>query len=322
MWLIKSDQKTDPQYGKRPTERTIEEQIHNSIIILDKPSGPKSKEIDQLIKKIFNVKKVGHHGTLDPQAIGVLPVALDNATKIMLAFSGLDKEYLGLMHLHKEVEEKILRETAKNFVGKIKQLPPVRSAVARKIREREVYFFEILEIKGRNVLFKIGCQAGTYIRKICSDIGIAMGINAHLSQLKRTKVGPFALKDSYSLDKVKKAYELWKTGDEKLLRKILIPIEYALPHLKKVVISDSAIDPICRGSPLYVGGIVRIQKNIQKEELVAIYSLKEELVALGIAKMTSKEMFKNQKGLAVKTDKVIMKIGTYPRWKSKSAISE
>lgn len=312
MWLIKSEEETNPDYGKNPKDRTVEELIKSSVIIIDKHAGPTSHQITDWVKKIFQVKKAGHSGTLDPEVTGVLPMALENATKAMSVLMGLPKEYVGVMHLHKEIPEDILRNTIARFIGRIKQLPPVKSAVARKLREREIYFFDILEIEGKDVLFHVGTEAGTYIRKLCHDIGVELNVGAHMSELRRIKVGNFTEEQAHSLLEVKDAYELWKEGNEKFLRSILIPVEYAILHVKKVFVKDSPIDAICHGSPLYVSGITRIQEGIEKGDVVVVYSQKEELVALGTAKLTSEEMFRASRGIAVKTDRVFMKIGTYP----------
>ncbi|MEM5793846.1 MAG: RNA-guided pseudouridylation complex pseudouridine synthase subunit Cbf5 [Candidatus Aenigmatarchaeota archaeon] len=246
---------------------------------------------------------------------GVLPVALDNATKAMSVLLGLDKEYVGVMHLHKQVDEEILREGVKKFVGKIVQVPPVRSAVARKPREKRVYFFDILEIEGKDVLFKVGCQAGVYIRKLVSDLGLNLGIGAHLTELRRTKAGNFTEEQAHSLVEIRDAYEFWKEGNEKFLKEILIPVEFAVLHLKRVFVKDSAVDSICHGAPVFCSGLTRIQEGIEKNEIVAVYTLKEELVALGKAVLSSEEMFEKKKGIAIKTDKVFMKPGTYPSFK-------
>ncbi len=247
---------------------------------------------------------------------GVLPVALENATKAMSVLLGLDKEYVGVMHLHKEVKEEILREYVKKFIGKIIQIPPVRSAVARRPREKNIYFFDILEVEGKDVLFKVGCQAGVYIRKLVSDLGLSLGVGAHLTELRRTKAGNFSEDQTHSLLEIRDAYEEWKEGNEKFLREILIPVEFAILHLKRVFIKDSAVDSVCHGSPVFCSGLTRIQEGIEKDETVAVYTLKEELVALGKAILSSKEMFESKKGIAIKTDKVFIKPGTYPSFKS------
>lgn len=314
MWLIKSEEETDPNYGKNPRERSVEELIKSSVIILDKHSGPTSHQIDIWIKDIFKLKKISHVGTLDPKVTGTLPILLENSVKVACVMS-LNKEYVGVMHLHKEIPEGLLRETALNFIGKIVQVPPVKSAVARRPRKREIYFFDILEIEGKDVLFKVGCEAGTYIRKLIHDLGKKLQVGAHMSELRRTKVGNFTEDQAHSLLEVKDAYEFWKDGNEKFLREILIPVEYTILHVKRVFVKDSAIYNITCGAPVYPTGIVRIQEGIVKGETVAVYSLKEELVALGIAKMTSEEMFKGKKGTAIRTDRVFMDKWVYPKFK-------
>lgn len=314
MWLIKSEEETDSNYGKSPNERTIEELIKSSLIVCNKHSGPTSHQITAWVKNIFQVNHCGHAGTLDPAVTGVLPIALENATKAMPVLMGLDKEYVGVMHLHKEVSEELLRQAVPRFIGKIVQLPPVKSAVARRPREREVKFFDILEIEGKDVLFKVGCEAGTYIRKLVHDLGIPLG-GAHMAELRRTKVGNFTEDQSHSLLEIKDCYEFWKEKNGEELRKILIPIEFAILHVKRIFVKDSAIESICNGSPVYPGGIVRIQEGIGRGETVATYSLKEELISLGIAKLESKEMLERKKGIAVRTDRVLMEKGTYPKFK-------
>jgi len=313
MWLIKSEEETNPEYGKNPNNRTVEELIKSSVIILDKHAGPTSHQVTAWLKNIFQINRCGHAGTLDPNVTGVLPVALENAVKAMPVLMGLDKEYVGVMHLHKEIAEELLRETILKFIGKIVQVPPVKSAVARKPREREVKFFDILEIEGKDVLFKVGCEAGTYIRKLCDQVGKSLGIGAHMSELRRTKVENFTEDQAHSLLKVRDAYEFWKEGNERLLREILIPVEHAILHVKRVFVKDSAIANICNGSPVFSKGITRIQEGIVRGEIVAVYSLKEELIALGIAKLTSEEMFKAKRGIAVRTDRVFMKKEVYPK---------
>ncbi len=181
MWYIKTYEETDPEHGKRPEDRSIEEMIKNAVIIVDKHSGPTSHQVTQWVKEIFKVKKAGHAGTLDPKVTGVLPVALDNALKAMSVLMGLDKEYVGVMHLHKDIDiEAVKRVISENFIGEIIQVPPKKSAVARRPRKKKIYFFDILEVDGRDVLFKVGCQAGVYIRKLIDDLGKKLGVGAHM----------------------------------------------------------------------------------------------------------------------------------------------
>src|SRR3989344_1273100 len=143
--LIKKEFETDWNYGQDPNKRKIEELINYGIINLNKPSGPTSHQVSDYVQKILNITKSGHCGTLDPGVTGVLPIALGKATRIVQTLLNAGKEYFGLMHLHKKIEDDLIYKTAEEFVGKIKQLPPIRSAVKRQLRTREIYYLKILE---------------------------------------------------------------------------------------------------------------------------------------------------------------------------------
>ena len=286
-------------------KKSISELISRSVINVNKPSGPTSREVVQEIKDIFKLKRCGHAGTLDPRVSGVLVVALENATKAMPLLMGLDKEYEGILYLHKDVDKKTLEKTiSKYFIGEITQTPPVKSRVARRPRKRMVYSFDILKKDGNDVWFKTKVQAGTYIRKLCSDIGEKLGIRAHMKELWRTKVGHFSLKDSYILSEIKEAYERWKSGDESSLRKILIPIEKAIPHVKRVYVKDFSVSSIRNGAPVLSSDIFGVQGGIEQNETVGIFSSKQELIALGISKTSSKTMLNKKVGV-VRIDRVI-----------------
>jgi len=209
------------------------------------------------------------------------------------------------MHIHKPVEEKTIREVMDKFIGSLTQKPPVRSAVKRVERQRDIYYLNILEIDKQDVLFKVGCQAGTYIRKLCDQIGRKLGTGANMTQLIRTRVGPFNYKDSKTLHEIKDAFE------ENKLNKIILPVESAIQHLPKIWITDTTVDPVCHGSDLAIPGISKLESNINEDDTVAILTLKDELVCLGIAKLTDKKIMENEKGIAVKTKKVFMIRGTY-----------
>jgi len=213
--LVKAKTKTNPNYGKSPDEYTINELLNSGIINLDKPSGPTSHQIDAWVKKILNVEKVGHGGTLDPNATGVLPIGLGDATRALNVLLSAGKEYVGIMKLHKNVDDKKIKEVCTSFIGEITQLPPVRSAVKRVKRKRQIYYLDVLEIKDREVLFCVGCESGTYIRTLVVDIGKKLKSDAHLSELRRTKVGLLNESDSFILQDLKDAYTFWKEDNNK-----------------------------------------------------------------------------------------------------------
>lgn len=310
-FLTKSEEASLSSYGKYPGSRTVEEMIKNGIIILDKPPGPSSHQVDAWIKQILSIDKCSHGGTLDPRVSGVLVIALQNTTKLMPILLSSKKEYVALVYLHRDAPKKDIERVCNDFIGKITQLPPKRSAVARREREREIYYLEILQISERYILMKVGCEAGTYIRRLADDIGKKLGTGAHLQELRRTKSGVFSENQCVTLHKLCDAVAEWKEGNEDQMRKIILPIEIIADSVKSIVIKDSAVDALCNGAPLHSGGISKVQENIERDDWVAILTLKGELIAIGKAFMNSEEMV-TKKGYAVKTDRVLMKKDTYP----------
>ena len=127
--LVKKEAKTSDKFGKNPGDRTIKELLDTGIININKFSGPTSHQVSAYVKDILKLKKAGHSGTLDPKVTGVLPVAIGRATKILQTFLPAGKEYVCIMHIHKEVSNEQLNAVFKKFIGKIKQLPPLKSAV-------------------------------------------------------------------------------------------------------------------------------------------------------------------------------------------------
>lgn len=310
--LTKKESETDGKYGIKPEDRKTKDIINYGIVNINKPKGPTSHQVSDFVQKILKINKSGHSGTLDPAVTGCLPIALGSATKIVQVLLKAGKEYVAIMHLHKEVEEKKLKEVFKEFTGKIRQKPPVKSAVKRVERTREIYYFEILEIEEQDVLFKVGCEAGTYIRKLIHDIGRKLGTGAHMAQLRRTKAGPFTEDTLLTLQDLQDAFHYYKEENkEKYLRKIIQPVENAIEHLPKIWVFDTTVESLCHGSDLKIPGISKLNDKISKNDIVAILTLKGELVALGTADLSSNEILKKEKGIAVKTEKVFMKPGTY-----------
>lgn len=308
---------SDPRYGCRPESRPIRELIRLGVVNLDKPRGPTSHEVSSWVKKILNVRKTGHGGTLDPGVSGVLPVALEDATKVTMALQPAGKEYVCLMVLHREVPEERLMEVLREFTGEIFQRPPVRAAVKRRIRKRHIYYIEPIEIEGKNVLMGVGCEAGTYMRKLCHDIGEALGCGAHMQELRRTKTGPFKEEDSVKLQDLADAYAFWtEDGDEGPLRKVILPVEKAVEHLPKIVIRDGAVDALCHGASLAAPGVVAVDSGISPGSMVAVMTLKGELVELAKAVMSTEQILEAEHGIVAKPERVVMSPGTYPReWK-------
>jgi len=315
--LIKVTAKTNENYGKSPAERTIRELLNNGFINLDKPSGPTSHQVVAWIKEILAVEKAGHGGTLDPAVTGVLPVALGDAARALQVLLVAGKEYVALMKIHKQVDEKKIREVCASFVGQISQMPPLRSAVKRVRRTREIYYLDVLEVQGTEVLFRVGCEAGTYIRTLCVDIGRKLGSGAQLAELRRTRVGNITEATASSLQEVKDAYIFWKEdGTEEGLRKTILPMERLLDVVPKIVVRDSAVDALCHGASLAIPGVVEIDEDIKVGEMAAVLSLKGEGVALVKMVVSSAQVIEKDTGICAHLERVLMNKGTYPSiWK-------
>jgi H/ACA ribonucleoprotein complex subunit 4 len=320
--IAKASETTNPDYGFSSLDNLpIAFLLENGVISLDKPAGPTSHEVATWVRNILNVDRVGHGGTLDPGVTGVLPTGVGNATKAMQALLHAGKEYVCLLELHQKTDEEDIRRVLQEFVGKLYQKPPLRSSVKRVLRVREVYYNHILEIKGRLVVFRVGSQAGTYIRKLCFDIGEALGVGGHMRELRRTRVGNFREDEHLcSLYDLKDAFIFWKEdGDETLLRRYLQPVEFAVGHLPVIKVRDSAVDAICHGANLAATGVVQLSTGIKKDDMVAIKTLKDEIIALARSKESSERIAKAKSGIVANSERVLMTRGRYPQlWKKRS----
>jgi len=250
----------------------------------------------------------------------VLPVALQRMTRVVGSVIHSDKEYVCVMQLHKPVEEERLREVLNMFVGTIYQRPPLRSSVKRALRTKRIHRIDLLEYTGKYALLHIECEAGTYMRKLCWDAGLILGVGAHMRELRRTRTGPFH-EDRNLVWMNHIAYALIRLreeGKDDLLRKYVLPGEYSICHLPKVAVRDSAVESIVHGASLAVPGVAMLHEGIKKGDTVALLTLKGELIGLAKAQMTSEEIMQAEKGIAFKPQRIILEPGLYPRaWKAK-----
>ncbi|MHA1718629.1 MAG: RNA-guided pseudouridylation complex pseudouridine synthase subunit Cbf5 [Promethearchaeota archaeon] len=318
VYVVKSEEPTDPQYGCKPENRTLPMLIKTGIVNLDKPAGPTSHEVASWVRKVLGLEKTGHGGTLDPQVTGVLPVALGPATKVIGALLTAGKEYICVMYLHDDVEEQRIRNVLNLFTTNLYQRPPIKSSVARRLRKRRIYYTQFIEMRQRFVLFRVGCEAGTYIRKLCFDIGEALLCGAHMAELRRTRTGEFREDSLCTLQDLNDAMKLYQEErNPEYLKNLIVPMEKAVYHWKKIYIRDSAVDAIAHGANLAIAGVLYLEKTIEAGDHVAIMTQKGELVAFGEALMTTARILKVFHGICAKTKKVFMERGVYPHWKKK-----
>ena len=309
---------TNPEFGVYYDKRSIEQLLEYGLILVDKPPGPTSHEVVAWAKRILELPKIGHSGTLDPQVSGVLPLGLGEGTKALGVLLLGPKEYVGLGRLHSLPSKEKLQQTLDLFKGEIYQKPPQRSAVLRQTRTRTIYELELLEQKERLILLRVMCEAGTYIRKLYYDIGEILGFGSSMIELRRSKVYQFSEEQLVTMHELTDAYYTWKeTADSEKLRNIILPIEHTLSEIKSVVIRDSAIDSLCHGAQLAIPGILQISPGLKQNDLVAVYSQKGEIVALAEALLSEPEIKENNKGYAFQTKRIIMKPNTYPKsWRT------
>ncbi|MEM4374791.1 MAG: PUA domain-containing protein, partial [Nitrososphaerota archaeon] len=174
-----------------------------------------------------------------------------------------------------------------------------------------------LEREGRMILMDVACSGGTYIRKLCHDIGEYLGLGAHMEELRRVRAGPFTEENSTPFIEVLDAWSQYREGgDENVLRRVVHPVEESLQLLPKVYILDSAVDALCHGADLMVAGVSKVETGIVRGDLTAVLTLKGEVVGLGLAVMSTEEMLNSSEGLAVDITRVVMPRSTYPpMWK-------
>jgi tRNA pseudouridine55 synthase len=247
----------------------------DGIVVIDKPAGYTSHDVVSEIKKILGARKAGHTGTLDPLATGVLPVCINEATKLAQFLLAEKKTYLATMLLgirtdtqdtegkvteksDRVVSEEDIREALRRMVGKIQQVPPAYSALKLKgkplykyaragefpeisARNVEIFSLNVREISFPYVTFDISCSKGTYIRTVCSDVGNALGCGACLSGLRRLRSGFFTEDMAISLDNKALAEK-----KKELLFKML-PMAKALPTFAAIEVSESLADKLRAG---------------------------------------------------------------------------
>ncbi len=312
--VVRAEEEADPSMGCPPGERPLQQHIKYGLIVMDKPPGPTSHEVVAWVKKLLELDRAGHGGTLDPKVTGVLPIGLQESTKIVQALLEAGKEYVCVMRTHAEEEEGRIVKTLKLFEGEIYQRPPIRASVKRRLRTRTIYGVDFHEGDGRNWLFTVACESGTYIRKLCYDVGEVLGCGAHMHELRRTRSGPFSEGDLVTMYDLVDALDLSKgEGDDGPLRRVIRPVEEGLALLPAVWMRDSAVDAVCTGAALAMPGILRLNSGIEKGSMVAVMTQKGEAVALMKAEASTEEILQSEHGIAATPLRVLMPRGTYPK---------
>ncbi|MFV1983031.1 MAG: tRNA pseudouridine(55) synthase TruB [Thiohalomonadales bacterium] len=274
--------------------RNKQDRLVNGILLLDKPVGLTSNAVLQKIKRLFNARKAGHTGSLDPLASGLLPICLGEATKISAYLLNADKKYqaicqLGITTSTADAEGEIIKSTEvpaldskfikkilKKFTGEIDQLPPMYSAlkkngqplyklarqgieVERSTRKVNIYSLDLIKIEKNKLYLDVHCSKGTYIRTLSEDIGRELGCGAHLSGLRRIATGPFVINQAIDNDTL----ESMASESIDQLDAQLLPMDSALEHIPAVNLTEDSAYYIKQGQAVLVanaptGGLVRL----------------------------------------------------------------
>lgn len=281
----------------------------DGIINIYKEKGYTSHDVVAVVRKTLNIKKVGHTGTLDPDAEGVLPVCIGSATKLADYIMAERKSYRAEITFGAETttqdasgeilkkydyifDELLFAETLKNFIGEQQQLPPMYSAIKvngkklyelaregkeieRKTRKITIFDIRIIEIFPPNkAIIDIDCSKGTYIRALCSDIGRKLGWGAYMSGLTRTSSGKFRLEDAVKLDELKKAVS------ENRAEKYIIHPDNVLSGYKKVNVSEKACKYMYNGGKISSRYLTFGGNKPEIDETVLGYDFNNRLIGI------------------------------------------
>jgi H/ACA ribonucleoprotein complex subunit 4 len=277
-----------------PDERSPAELLAFGVVNLDKPPGPSAHQVAGWVRDAVGdaretvtdergPERAAHAGTLDPKVTGCLPVLVGDATRLAQVFLEGHKEYVTVLELHGPVPSDFESVLAA-FEGPIYQTPPRKSAVVRRRRVREIHDLAPLDVEERRVLLRIRCESGTYVRKLCHDLGLALGTGAHMGDLRRTATTPFDDSTLVTMEDLTDGLAFWTDeADETLLREVVKPAERALEHLPAVTVAASAAREIAEGAPVYAPGVLDSDVGPAEGEppLVACYTPGGAAVCLG-----------------------------------------
>jgi len=267
-----------------PGDRTPETLLEFGVVNLDKPPGPSAHQVAAWVRDMADVERAAHAGTLDPKVTGCLPVLTGTATRMAQVFDKSRKGYVAVLELHASAPAD-LESTLSAFEAPLYQKPPRKSAVSRRLRVREIHRLEALERENRRVLLDIECESGTYIRKLCHDLGLALGTGGHMGDLRRTKTDRFDDTTLSTMEDLADGLAFWRENDDpELLRAVVSPAERALEGLPSLTVAPSAAREIAEGAPVYAPGVIDFDfdpAGMDDGDLVACYTPDGAAVCLG-----------------------------------------
>ena len=300
-------------HGINPENLSIEQLLASGFILLDKPPGPTSHQVASWVRDLLGLERLGHGGTLDPFATGVLPLMAGKSMKLTKGILKTDKTYIAVLKFAQETNTEALNDVIGKLTGRIYNVPPEISAVKVQVRTRKIYSVEVIEATSKQAIVRIACEAGTYIRTIARDMGLLLGYNVQLKELRRDNSGRFSLTDCVTLQEIADAVWLWKEcGNSTALEKIIHPTEKLLLDKPYIIVKDSAASALCHGAPLLRPGLIEVSDKLSSGLEVAAFTSKNEVV--GIVKMSKgfTEISNETSGEIGKPVMILMEQERYP----------
>tara|TARA_B110001452_G_scaffold5040_1_gene4681 strand:- start:1633 stop:2601 length:969 start_codon:yes stop_codon:yes gene_type:complete len=309
---------TNPAIGGIPDDRDVEERLASGFILLDKPAGPTSHQLASWARDLFGLERLGHGGTLDPFATGVLPLMAGKTMKLTKKILTHKKTYICVFRFASVPDEAQLKKVMKQLTGRVYNVPPEVSAVKVQVRTRKIFTFEKIEMKGNDMIARVYCEAGTYIRTMARDLGLFLDMKVQLKELRRENTGVFKLEDCITMQDLADAVWLWKEHNQpEALLRVIHPIEKLLLDLPTATVKDSAAAALAHGAPLLRPGLVNISAGVKSGKEVVIQTLKGEAVGIVSLTLGTDEIAAINEGEVARPSMVLLDEGLYPRrWKS------
>ena len=314
--VFDKDAVTNVKFGSIPTERSLDDLLGSGLLLVKKPRGPTSHQLTAWIRNILGITKIGHGGTLDPMATGLLTILCGRATRLTDIILKGDKRYISVIRFGRDVDSKELQQLLESLVGEIYNVPPKESAVKVQVRTRTISSLTLIDFDplSRIAVVEISCVAGTYIRTLTRDIGLLLGTSCEMLELHRDRTSIFDESMACSMHQLADAIFLWKEhNDERSLRKLLTPVESILTKIPSITIKDGAVAAMTHGAPLARPGLVDASSGILSGSLVVIRSMKGEAVAVAETSVNVDEVLNTTKGQIAAAKSVLMPTGIYPQ---------
>jgi len=283
-----------------------------AFLLLDKPRGPSSHQVTAWARDLVGVPVAGHAGTLDPNVSGLLWVGVGPALKLLPLVLEFPKRYVGAITFHSKVPVRELERILGEFTGPVYQTPPVRSAVRRERRVRTIHRLRLVEADGPRAIVDVVADSGTYVRTLAVDLGEALGVGAHLEELRRIATGPFEEGSAVSMTALADAVAAHRAGDAGPLLAALHPIREVWQEFPTIVLKDGAASAVAHGAGLASGGIARVGRPFAKGRHVALVTAAGELVATGVARFDAAEVTKVPHGWVVGGTRVFVDPARFP----------